>query len=83
VREVEISGGDSPGRTVHALIGLAHAYGLHVLAEAVESSRVAQMLTDAGCDLAQGYHFSAALSAPALVDWCRRHNEASLLGQRH
>lgn len=83
VRELEISGGDAPGRTVQALIGLAHAYGLQVLAEAVESSRVAQMLADAGCDLAQGYHFSAALSAPAIVDWCRRHNEASLLGQRH
>jgi EAL domain-containing protein (putative c-di-GMP-specific phosphodiesterase class I)/GGDEF domain-containing protein len=81
VREIETAGSDAPSRTVRALIGLARAYGLRVLAEAVESPRVARLLADAGCDLAQGYHFSPALPAPAVVEWCRRHDEASLIGR--
>mgnify|MGYP001182284100 FL=1 len=81
VRELESPERNPPSRTVGALIGLAHAYGLRVLAEAVESPRVAAMLAAAGCDRAQGFSFSPALPAQAVADWCRRHDEASLLSR--
>ncbi|MFA7665103.1 MAG: EAL domain-containing protein [Burkholderiaceae bacterium] len=79
VRELEDSGRDTPDPPVRALIDLAHAYGMRALAEAVESPRMARLLADAGCERAQGYHYSVALPAASIPDWCHRHQEASLL----
>jgi diguanylate cyclase (GGDEF)-like protein/PAS domain S-box-containing protein len=48
---------------VQAVVELGHALDLTVLAEGVETQAHAARLADAGCDLAQGYHF--ARPAPA------------------
>ncbi|WP_345718671.1 EAL domain-containing protein [Kineosporia mesophila] len=42
---------------VTAIVDLAHAHGMRVIAEGVESGRQARRLREIGCDYAQGYHF--------------------------
>jgi diguanylate cyclase (GGDEF)-like protein len=49
-----------------SLIDLGHTLGLTVTAEGVETPHQADWLRAAGCDTAQGWHYAAALPAPAL-----------------
>lgn len=52
-----------------AIVGLAHAVGLTVVAEGVETETQAGLLTDMGCDLAQGFHFARPLRADAALGY--------------
>jgi diguanylate cyclase (GGDEF)-like protein len=54
---------------VRSTIGMAHALGLRVVAEGVENAAVAAMLADAGCDLAQGWHYGRPMPPDRLVGW--------------
>jgi EAL domain-containing protein (putative c-di-GMP-specific phosphodiesterase class I) len=40
-----------------AIVSVAHALGLPVTAEGVETPQQARILADLGCDRLQGYHF--------------------------
>jgi EAL domain-containing protein (putative c-di-GMP-specific phosphodiesterase class I) len=42
---------------VRATVGLAHALGIEVVAEGVETAEQRNFLISAGCELAQGYYF--------------------------
>jgi diguanylate cyclase (GGDEF)-like protein/PAS domain S-box-containing protein len=42
---------------VTAIVDLAHAHGMRVTAEGVETTRQARRLREIGCDYAQGFHF--------------------------
>jgi diguanylate cyclase (GGDEF)-like protein/PAS domain S-box-containing protein len=54
---------------VAAVIGLAHALGLRVIAEGVETTQQHESLRRLGCDLGQGYLWSRALPLDELVPW--------------
>ncbi|WP_295486948.1 EAL domain-containing protein [uncultured Pseudomonas sp.] len=58
---------DSP--IVSSTIILAKRLGLEVVAEGVETREQVLYLKLAGCDIAQGYHFSRPLSAAQLRDY--------------
>ena len=52
---------------VGAVVGLAHALGLVVIAEGVETERQAEELSRLDCDFAQGYLFSKPVPAGQLA----------------
>jgi diguanylate cyclase len=52
---------------VEATINLAHALGLHVVAEGVEEEDTLTTLTSLGCDLAQGYYIGRPAAASELT----------------
>lgn len=54
---------------VRSTIDLAHALGMKVVAEGVESQTILDRLKTKGCDVAQGYHFSKPLPPEQLVEW--------------
>ncbi|WP_321800714.1 EAL domain-containing protein [Caballeronia sp. J97] len=56
---------------VKAIIDLGHELGLRVVAEGVESEHQADTLRGIGCDELQGFLFSEALPAAALLEWSR------------
>ena len=52
---------------VTAIVDLAHAHGMLVTAEGVETPRQARRLREIGCDLAQGYHFGRPADAARII----------------
>ena len=54
---------------VDAVIKLAHALGLRVVAEGVETDRQREILLALGCDEFQGYLFARPMSAERLTLW--------------
>jgi predicted signal transduction protein with EAL and GGDEF domain len=56
---------------VQSTIDLAGHLGLSVVAEGIESERVAARLTAIGCRIGQGYLFSRPLPAGELARWAR------------
>ncbi|HKX40918.1 MAG TPA: bifunctional diguanylate cyclase/phosphodiesterase, partial [Burkholderiaceae bacterium] len=67
VKDVE-HGADARA-VVDAVVKLAHALGLKVVAEGVETPRQEQLLVELGCDELQGYLFAKPMTARALLLW--------------
>lgn len=59
---------------VRSVIDLAHNFELSVVAEGVEDQATFSDLKKMGCDIAQGFLMSPALSAPDLLKWLRARN---------
>jgi diguanylate cyclase (GGDEF)-like protein/PAS domain S-box-containing protein len=61
----------APGNAVivRSTIDLAHNLGLTVIAEGVEDALTLDVLAEYGCDSAQGYFFTPALTADKLTTW--------------
>jgi EAL domain-containing protein (putative c-di-GMP-specific phosphodiesterase class I) len=57
-----------------AVITMAHNLGLQVVAEGVETAVQAALLKELGCDHAQGYYFSPAISAAAFKALLQKQN---------
>lgn len=54
---------------VQSIIDLAHNLGLRVVAEGVETAEVAGLLSELGCDAAQGYYFAHPMAPEHLPAW--------------
>ena len=57
---------------IQAIIGIARGYGLHLLAEGIESEDQLQALKGLGCFEMQGYYFSKALPADEMEQLLRK-----------
>src|SRR5215207_9668966 len=53
---------------VKAIVGLAHNLGMEVVGEGVETAEHLEKLRALGCELAQGFHLSAPLTAEAAAE---------------
>jgi diguanylate cyclase len=58
---------------VRSIIELAHNLGFNVVAEGVETWDVLDELAGLGCDIAQGFLLTRALSADAVPQWLAEH----------
>jgi EAL domain-containing protein (putative c-di-GMP-specific phosphodiesterase class I) len=58
---------ERPGAVTEAIVSMARALSLEVVAEGVENETQVTELRRLGCDLAQGYHFSAPVPAEAIT----------------
>ena len=65
----DIHRADADGKIAIAVIGLAHALGLKVVAEGVETDEQRVFLLEHGCDIFQGYFFSRPIPA---ADFARK-----------
>ena len=55
------------GAVAHAIIALAHGLNINVIAEGVETFDVCDILVHKGCDEAQGFYYSRAVSIDQLL----------------
>ncbi|HEU4532355.1 MAG TPA: GGDEF domain-containing phosphodiesterase, partial [Steroidobacteraceae bacterium] len=62
---------------VQSTAQLAHALGLQVVAEGVETEWEAQYLREAGYDFGQGYHYNRAIPAAECFLWMQKFNAAA------
>jgi EAL domain-containing protein (putative c-di-GMP-specific phosphodiesterase class I) len=49
---------------IHAIVGLAHGFGLQTIAEGVEDQPTLELLRDFGVDHAQGFHVGRPAPLP-------------------
>jgi EAL domain-containing protein (putative c-di-GMP-specific phosphodiesterase class I) len=54
---------------VEAMIGLAHKLGYRVVAEGIETSEAAAIVTKLGCEEAQGFWFGRPMEAEQFAAW--------------
>ncbi|MFZ5549670.1 MAG: putative bifunctional diguanylate cyclase/phosphodiesterase [Pseudomonadota bacterium] len=67
IKDLQTSG--DARAVVDAVVRLAHALGLRVVAEGVETEGQRDVLLALGCDELQGYLFAKPMPASSLVDW--------------
>ena len=67
VKDLETSG--DARAIVDAVVRLAHALGLKVVAEGVETDGQRLALLELGCDELQGYFFARPMAAGTLMEW--------------
>jgi len=58
---------------VRSTVDLAHALGIHVVAEGVENQETWERLDQLGCDAAQGWLMAEALPADEATTWLEQH----------
>ena len=66
---------DDARAIVDAVIKLAHALGLRVVAEGVETDQQRDLLVDLGCDELQGFLFARPMAAEQLAVWAQLADE--------
>ena len=68
---------------VDAVIKLAHALGLKVVAEGVETERQRDVLLGLRCDELQGYLFARPMPAQMLTVWAMKEDDERDIEFRH
>ncbi|WP_159099015.1 putative bifunctional diguanylate cyclase/phosphodiesterase [Aquabacterium olei] len=61
-----------------AVVRLAHALGMTVVAEGVETEAQAAILRDLDCDELQGFLYARPMSGPDLLNWLRQRDPGSV-----
>lgn len=69
IRDLETE--DDARAVVHAVVHLAHALGLRVVAEGVETAAQRDILLDMQCDELQGYFYAKPMPADRLLAWAK------------
>ena len=54
---------------VRSIVNLAGYLGLETVAEGIEDQLTLELLTDLGCDFAQGYQIAHPMNGEQLIDW--------------
>jgi diguanylate cyclase len=72
----DLGGSPDALAVVDAVIKLAHALGLHVVAEGVETARQRDILLALQCDELQGYLFARPMAARLLTLWAMGESKA-------
>jgi EAL domain-containing protein (putative c-di-GMP-specific phosphodiesterase class I)/GGDEF domain-containing protein len=65
----EMANGEKERALVRSMISLSHDLGYRVVAEGIETSDAAEMLTEMGCDEGQGYFFGRPMEAADFESW--------------
>jgi diguanylate cyclase (GGDEF)-like protein len=63
-----LSQADADVKIISAIVNMSHELGLKVIAEGVETQQEADLLTEIGCDRAQGYLFGKPQSIEIEID---------------
>jgi diguanylate cyclase (GGDEF)-like protein len=66
-------------KIVKTVISLAHSFGMNVVAEGVENIEALTLLSEWGCELAQGYYICKPTSADNLITWCNDNSNTKWL----
>ncbi|MOA32083.1 Phytochrome-like protein cph2 [compost metagenome] len=74
VKDLETS--EDARAVVSAVVKLAHALGLRVVAEGVETSGQRDVLRGMHCDELQGFFFARPMSADSLLAWTQGETQA-------
>ncbi|CAA9509988.1 MAG: diguanylate cyclase/phosphodiesterase (GGDEF & EAL domains) with PAS/PAC sensor(s), partial [uncultured Solirubrobacteraceae bacterium] len=74
---------ESDRHIVASTVDLGRNLGLQTVAEGVEDRAAYEHLARMGCDHAQGYHMSRAVTAEALEEWAGRLERGEIDLGRH
>jgi len=77
----EMTSNSDSAAIVRALVGLGAGLGLEVTAEGVETDEQRRLLSDQGCDQAQGFLYSEAMSAEAALGLLRESDSREAAAQ--
>ena len=69
----DLDASDDAKAVVDGVVRLAHALGLRVVAEGVETAAQRDILLELGCDELQGFFFARPMSASSLLAWIHGH----------
>ena len=71
---------ESNQEIIRAIVSLSHSLGMDVIAEGVETGEQLERLRRLGCDFAQGYFFSGALTGQDAAEYIARRRAPALAG---
>src|SRR5690606_21790090 len=67
IRDIEHNVSDR--KIVESTLLMAHSLDLMVVAEGIENDAQAELLTELGCEIGQGYAFAKPMAAEEFVEW--------------
>lgn len=68
-----VASDDKDWHIVKATIELARAFGMTVVAEGVDNDESLRVLSELGCELAQGFFIARPMRADLLLDWVKNY----------
>ncbi len=66
---------------VQTAINLAHSLGMTTIGEGIEDEATAELLSELGCDVAQGYFFGRPMPKENISDWVKESRASGRLAQ--